>query len=194
MIKILLGLGALSALVLEAYALLPGESKPVAEQETVPAKKVSHKEISKVSHKETPKIGHKETAEHFHPKNPKTELASPLDKETAHDLSRFISGFLSACCSRNSDRDQRQFFAGHAEYLGNGKLSRTAIEAKMMRFDSFWPKRKYVAKGKPVIAGLDGDRSGENTSQGSNYCGGTGGIGPSGVTGAKTPLAAGADE
>jgi hypothetical protein len=120
-----------------------------------PAEKVSQKEASRLSHKENPKIGHHASHQHFYPKTDQV----PLDKATAHELGRFVSEFLSACCSRNSDRAPRQFFAGQANYLGRGKLSRMEIEARMMQFDSFWPKRKYTAKGKPVIAGpFDGDR------------------------------------
>ena len=155
MIRILLGLGMLSALAFQGYALFPGETAPVSKGETAPAEKVSHKETSRVSHKENPKIGHHAIHQHFHPKTDQV----PLDKATTHELSHFVSEFLSACCSRNSDRDPRQFFAGQANYLGRGKLSRTEIEARMMQFDSFWPRRKYTAKGEPVIAGpFDGDR------------------------------------
>lgn len=148
MIRILLGLGVVSALALESYALFPGETAPVPQQKTALARTANHKEIHEVSHKETHK--------HFHPRS---ESVPQLDEKTAHELGRFDLAFLSACCSRHGNRDQRQFFASHANYLGKGTLSRTAIEGRMMQFDSFWPKRKYTAKGKPVIAGpFDGDR------------------------------------
>jgi hypothetical protein len=61
--------------------------------------------------------------------------------------------FLSACSSRRGNQNQQQFFASRANYLENGRLSRAAIEARMKRFESFWSKRKYTPKGKPVLSG-----------------------------------------
>jgi len=170
MIRILLGLGVVSALVLEGYAIFPGETIPVPQLTATPVKKVSHREISKAGSKEDPKISgqtvpevsHREASKSFHPN---VETTSVPDKETTHQLNRFVLEFLSARSSRHGHLVQRQFFASHANYLEKGKLSRAAIEAKMKRFDSFWPKRKYTAKGKPVLNGpSDGNRYGVKQS------------------------------
>jgi hypothetical protein len=158
MIRILLGLGIASFLMLEGYAILPGETALVPKQTPTPVKKVSHKESSEVgpkealeiSRKEVSKVSYREASKRF---QWKTETAPVLDKETAQKLDRFVLEFLSACSSRHRHLDQWQFFASHANYLEKGKLSRTAIVAKMRRFDSFWSKRKYTAKGKPVLSG-----------------------------------------
>jgi len=140
MIRILLGLGVIFALALGAYAQFPGE--------TAPGIKVSQKESSKVGHKRTLKRP-----------SAKKKVAQLQDEQTAHKLRRFVSEFVSASSSRNVNRDQRRFFAKRANYLGKTNLSRTAIGATMMRFNTVWPKRHYTAKGKPVIAGpFDGDR------------------------------------
>jgi hypothetical protein len=139
MIRILLGLGFFFALALGAYAQFPGE--------TAPGIKVSQQETSEVSHRAAKRL------------SAKRKVAPRLDEQTAHKLRRFVSEFVSASCSRNADRDQRRFFAKRANYLDKTNLSRTAIGAMLMRFNSFWPKRHYIAKGKPVIAGpFDGDR------------------------------------
>jgi hypothetical protein len=139
-IRVLLGVGVAFALMLGAYAQLPGE--------TAPGKKLIHKDVSKISPKETPKQ-----------LSAKRKFASLPDEQAAHKLRRFVSEFVLASSSRNAIRDQRRFFAKHANYLGKANLSRTEIGARMMRFNTFWPKRKYTAKGKPVIAGpFDGDR------------------------------------
>jgi hypothetical protein len=139
-IRILFGLGTAFALVLESYAQFPGE--------TAPGIKVSQEEINKVSHKRT----HKQIPE-------KKRVAPRPDKQTAHKLRRFVSQFVLASCSRNANRDQRRFFAKHANYLGKTNLSRTAIGAAMMRFNTFWTERKYSTKGKPSIGGpFDGTR------------------------------------
>jgi hypothetical protein len=98
-IRILFGLGTAFALVVESYAQFPGE--------TAPGIKVSQEEINKVSHKRT----HKQLPA-------KKKVAPPLDKQTAHKLRRFVSQFVLASCSRNANRDQRRFFAKHANYLG----------------------------------------------------------------------------
>jgi hypothetical protein len=140
-IRILFCLGTAFALVLESHAQFPGETAPGV-------KVVGHEAITKVSHKRT----HKQLPE-------KRKVAPPPDKKTAHKLRRFISEFVLASCSRNANRDQRRFFAKHANYLGKADLSRTAIGAAMMRFNTFWPERKYSTKGKPSIGGpFDGDR------------------------------------
>ena len=138
-IRILFGLGTAFALVVESYAQFPGE--------TAPGIKVSQEEIYKVSHKRT------------HKRLPaKKKVTPPLDKQTAHKLRRFVSQFVLASCSRNANRDQRRFFAKHANYLGKTNLSRTAIRTAMIRFNTFWPQRKYATKGKPSITGpFDGD-------------------------------------
>jgi len=140
MIRIVLGLGVVFALTLGAYAQFPGE--------TVPGIKVSQKDTSKVGHKRTLKRPSEE------------KKVAPLpDEQTAHKLRRFVSEFVSASSSRNANRDQRRFFAKRASYLGKTNLSRTEIGATMTRFNDFWPKRHYTAKGKPVIAGpFGGDR------------------------------------
>jgi hypothetical protein len=170
MIRILLGLGLVSFLVLEGYAILPGETALVPKPTPTPVKKVSHKEIAEAVPKEAPKISRKEVSkvsfgEASKRLHSKIETAPVLDKQTAHELGRFVLEFLSARSSRDCSLVQRQFFASHANYLEKGKLSRAAIEAKMRRFDSFWPKRKYTAKGKPVLAGpLDGNRFGAKQS------------------------------
>ena len=164
MIRILLGLGVVSFLVLDGYAILPGETDLVPKPPATEVKKVSRKESSEVDAKEAPensrkevsKVSYREASKHFYRK---IETVPELDKETAKKLERFVLEFLAACSSRHRNPDQRQFFASHANYLKKGKLSRAAIEAKMRRFNSFWPKRKYIAKGKPVLAGpLDGNR------------------------------------
>lgn len=134
-IRILLGLGTAFALMLESYAQLPGQSAPGI-------KDIGHEEITKVSHKR------------IHKQRPKErKVALSPDKRTAHELSRFVSQFVSASCSRSAKRDQSQFFAKHANYLGKANLSRTAIGASMMRFNAFWTERKYSTKGKPSIGG-----------------------------------------
>jgi hypothetical protein len=135
-----LGVVVAFALMLGAYAQFPGE--------TAPGKKLIQKEVSKTSHKRTSKQ-----------LSAKRKFAPLPDEQTAHKLRRFVSEFVRASSSRNAIRDQRRFFARHANYLGEGNLRRTEIEARMMRFNTFWPKRKYTTKGKPVIAGpFDGDR------------------------------------
>jgi hypothetical protein len=60
MIRILLGLGVISVLVLEAYAIFPGEAIPVPQPTPTPVNKVRHNEISGTRPKEAPKISHKE--------------------------------------------------------------------------------------------------------------------------------------
>jgi len=140
-IRILFGLATAFALVLESHAQFPGESTPGI-------KEVGHQEITKVSHKRT----HKQLAA-------KRKIAPSLDKQTAHKLSRFVSEFVLVSCSRNANRDQRRFFAKHANYLGKANLSQTAIAAAMMRFNTFWTDRRYSTKGKPLIGGpFDSDR------------------------------------
>jgi len=160
-IRILLGLGLVFALVLEGYSILPGETEPVPQPTETPVKKVRHKEISEVGHKDVPKISHEEAPSVTHTDHValqrKVVTARVLDNETAHELGRFVSEFLSARSSRHRHLDRRQFFASRANYLDKGKLGRAAIEAKMRRFDSFWPKRKYSAKGKPVLSGPSED-------------------------------------
>jgi hypothetical protein len=131
-IRTLFSMGVFFALVLGCYAQFPGES--------VPGMKVVHKE--NVRHKGTPKQ-----------LSAKRKIASRTDEQTAHKLRRFVSEFVSASGSRNANGDQSRFFAKRANYLGKPNLSRTAIGATITRFDTFWPKRKYIAKGKPVIAG-----------------------------------------
>lgn len=139
-IRILFGLGTAFALMLESYAQLPGQSAPGI--------KLGHEEITKVSHKRT----HKQRPE-------ERKVALSPDKQTAHELRRFVSQFVLASCSRRAKRDQGRFFAKHANYLGKANLSRTAIGAAMMRFNTFWTERKYSTKGKPSIGGpFDGTR------------------------------------
>jgi hypothetical protein len=139
-VRILFGWGMAFALVLESYAQFPGE--------TTPGIKAGQEEVNKVSHKRT----HKQLPE-------KRKVAPPPDKQTAHKLRRFVSEFVLASCSRNANRNQHRFFARHADYLGRTNLSRTAIGAEMMRFNTFWTERKYSTKGKPSIGGpFDGDR------------------------------------
>jgi hypothetical protein len=136
-IRMLFCMGVVFALMLGGYAQFPGE--------TVPGIKVVHKE--NVRHKGTPKQ-----------LSAKRKIASRTDAQTVHKLRRFVSEFVSASGSRNANGDQSRFFAKRANYLGKPNLSRTAIGATITRFNTFWPKRKYVAKGKPVIAGpLVGD-------------------------------------
>jgi hypothetical protein len=170
MLRILLGLGVVSVLVLEGYAIFPGETAPVPQRTATSVKRVSHRKISEVGPKEAPEISRKEAtrvsyreaSKSFHPN---VETTSVPDKETTQKLDRFVLEFLSARSSRRGHVAQRQFFASHANYLEKGKLSRAAIEAKIRRFDSFWPKRKYTAKGRPVLNGpLDGNRYGVKQS------------------------------
>jgi hypothetical protein len=135
-LRMLFSMGVVFALTLGGYAQFPGE--------TVPGMKVVQKE----------NVRHKGIQKQL---SAKRRIASRLDEQTVHKLRRFVSQFVLASGSRNANGDQSRFFAKRANYLGKPDLSRTAIGATMTRFNTFWPKRRYIAKGKPVIAGPFGE-------------------------------------
>jgi hypothetical protein len=62
MIRILLGLGLVPLLVLEGYAILPGETALVPKPTPKPVKKVSHNESAEAVPKEAPEISRKEVS------------------------------------------------------------------------------------------------------------------------------------